>query len=176
MQASYSNQQVVLSFRGAKGPLKTGGNKQGWSNTNLFTGGARMLIHKERDVLFSSSHVVHQMKTYLQEKGLSKREAEVVILVVQGLTNKQVADKLCVAEKTVKFHLTNVYKRMKISRRSQIIWTLPMAQFIENAKDTEPPLHTPPIRGEVDTVVSSSPDTVDMEDENTIPIGNSIVG
>ena len=39
------------------------------------------------------------MKTYLQERGLSKRESEVVILVVQGLTNKQVADRLCVAEK-----------------------------------------------------------------------------
>lgn len=137
-----------------------------------------MLIHKERDVLFSSSHVVRQMKTYLQEKGLSKREAEVVILVVQGLTNKQVADKLCVAEKTVKFHLTNVYKRMKISRRSQIIWTLPMAQFIENAKDTESPLPIPPTTNNenIDTVVSSSTDTIDMEDENTIPIGNSIVG
>ena len=134
-----------------------------------------MLIHKERDVLFSSSHVVHQMKTYLQEKGLSKRESEVVILVVQGLTNKQVADQLCVAEKTVKFHLTNVYKRMKISRRSQIIWTLPMAQFIENAKDTGPslPPTPPPTGGGPDT--GSSADIMDM-DENTIPIGNSIVG
>ena len=132
-----------------------------------------MLIHKERDVLFSSSHVVHQMKTYLQEKGLSKRESEVVILVVQGLTNKQVADRLCVAEKTVKFHLTNVYKRMKISRRSQIIWTLPMAQFIENAKDTESLVST--AVGGRSVPESRTTDTMDME-ENTIPIGNSIVG
>ncbi len=124
-----------------------------------------MLIqHNEKDFLFSSSNVVDQMKTYLQDKGLSKRESEVVILVVQGLTNKQVADRLCVAEKTVKFHLTNVYKRMRISRRSQIIWTLPMAQFIENAKDTEPSVPAPG-GGAMETV-----------DENTIPIGSSIVG
>ena len=105
------------------------------------------------------------MKNYLQERGLSKRESEVVILVVQGLTNKQVADQLCVAEKTVKFHLTNVYKRMKISRRSQIIWTMPMAQFIEHAKDAEPtsPQHNNPI------------DNSSQTDEKSIPVGNSTV-
>ncbi len=104
------------------------------------------------------------MKTYLQERGLSKRESEVVILVVQGLTNKQVADRLCVAEKTVKFHLTNVYKRMKISRRSQIIWTLPMAQFIENAKDNTGTVSPQQNTGQNPQI-----------DENSIPIGNSTV-
>ena len=123
-----------------------------------------MLINNDKDFLFSSPIVVKNMKTYLQERGLSKRESEVVILVVQGLTNKQVADRLCVAEKTVKFHLTNVYKRMKISRRSQIIWTLPMAQFIENAKDAG-------------TTVSSQQNAGSSQqiDENSIPIGNSTV-
>ena len=126
-----------------------------------------MLIqHKEKDIWFSSSTVVDQIKTYLQEKGLSKRESEVVILVVQGLTNKQVADRLCVAEKTVKFHLTNVYKRMRISRRSQIIWTLPMAQFIENAKDIEPAVSAPR-NGTMETTV---------DETTTIPVGSSIVG
>ncbi len=124
-----------------------------------------MLIN-DKDFLFSSPVVVKQMKTYLQERGLSKRESEVVILVVQGLTNKQVADQLCVAEKTVKFHLTNVYKRMKISRRSQIIWTLPMAQFIEHAKDGEH--FAPPQQS---TTGSDIPST----DDSFIPVGNSTV-
>ena len=123
-----------------------------------------MLINNDKDFLFSSPIVVKQMKTYLQERGLSKRESEVVILVVQGLTNKQVADRLCVAEKTVKFHLTNVYKRMKISRRSQIIWTLPMAQFIENAKDNTGAVSPQQNTGQNPQI-----------DENSIPIGNSTV-
>ncbi len=97
-----------------------------------------MLINNEKDVLFSSSEGINCIKAYLQQRGLSKRESEVVILVVQGLTNKQVANRLCVAEKTVKFHLTNVYKRMKISRRSEIIWSLPLAEFMEKAKTTTP--------------------------------------
>ena len=135
------------------------------------------MLTNDRDFLFSSPVVVKQMKTYLQERGLSKRESEVVILVVQGLTNKQVADRLCVAEKTVKFHLTNVYKRMKISRRSQIIWTLPMAQFIEHAKDTEPavahqtPMGAPTTAGSSDGAPSTA---IDIED-NSIPVGHSTV-
>ena len=120
-----------------------------------------MLVN-DKDFVFSSPTVVKQMKTYLQERGLSKRESEVVILVIQGLTNKQVADQLCVAEKTVKFHLTNVYKRMRISRRSQIIWTLPMAQFIENARDVKP-------------APGGNEKTTEVNDENSIPVGNSIL-
>ncbi len=128
------------------------------------------MLNNERDFLFSSPIVVKQMKTYLQERGLSKRESEVVILVVQGLTNRQVADQLCVAEKTVKFHLTNVYKRMKISRRSQIIWTLPMAQFIEHAKDIDP-VHPPQqVQGH-----TSGPSPQIEDDDNSIPVGNSTV-
>lgn len=73
------------------------------------------------------------LKTHLAQK-LSRREVEVVVLVLEGLTNREVANQLCVAEKTVKFHLTNIYKKLNISRRSQIIWTLPLSDFIEARK------------------------------------------
>ena len=92
----------------------------------------------EKDFLFSEEGV-NYLKVYLSNQGLSRRETEVVVLVLQGLTNKQVADKLCVAEKTIKFHLTNIYKRMKISRRSQIVWTLPLSDFVEKFKDKSSP-------------------------------------
>lgn len=70
------------------------------------------------------------LREYFFKKNLSKSEVEVVILVLQGLINREVANKLCVAEKTIKFHLGNAYKKLKISRRSQLIWTLPLAQFV----------------------------------------------
>lgn len=70
------------------------------------------------------------LREYFFKKNLSKSEVEVVILVLQGLINREVANKLCVAEKTIKFHLGNAYKKLKISRRSQLIWTLPLADFV----------------------------------------------
>ena len=81
---------------------------------------------------------------FSQELKLSKREAEVGVLVFEGLTNREVANQLCVAEKTVKFHLTNIYKKLNISRRSQISrflgWTLPHSDFIGggNQKSVSP--------------------------------------
>ena len=127
------------------------------------------MLTNDKDFIFSSNEAVKLIKAYLQqEQGLSKRESEVVILVVQGLTNKQVADQLCVAEKTVKFHLTNVYKRMKISRRSQIIWSLPIAQFREKVKnkDNIAVSYTP----QVSSAAAPEPETAE-----TIPVGSSTV-
>lgn len=64
------------------------------------------------------------------KNGLSKREAEVAELVSTGLSNKEVADKLFVTEKTIKFHLTNIYRKMNISSRTQlIVWSLPYMGF-----------------------------------------------
>jgi DNA-binding NarL/FixJ family response regulator len=51
------------------------------------------------------------LKDVLTQKGLSHREAEVAELVTKGLSNKEVASQLFVTEKTVKFHLTNIYKK-----------------------------------------------------------------
>lgn len=55
------------------------------------------------------------------EKGLSHREADVAWLVANGLRNKEVGQLLFISEKTVKFHLTKVYKKMAIASRSQLI-------------------------------------------------------
>ena len=70
------------------------------------------------------------LRAHFFKKNLSKSEVEVVILVLQGLINREVANRLCVAEKTIKFHLGNAYKKLNISRRSQLIWTLPLADFV----------------------------------------------
>ena len=53
---------------------------------------------------------------------LSTREKEVAALVCQtGMTNKQAADKLFVSEKTIKFHLTNIYKKLGVQNRAMMI-------------------------------------------------------
>lgn len=63
-------------------------------------------------------------------KSLSVREIEVVKLVVTGITNKEVAGQLFVTEKTIKFHMTNIYKKMGVKSRSQlIVWCSPHLDF-----------------------------------------------
>ena len=75
------------------------------------------------------------LKNILIQKGLSKREAEVVEMVTKGLSNKEVANQLFVTEKTIKFHLTNIYKKMSLKSRAQlIVWCMPHQHFIEEAR------------------------------------------
>jgi DNA-binding CsgD family transcriptional regulator len=73
------------------------------------------------------------LRDVLIQKGLSNREAEVAELVSKGLSNKEVANQLFVTEKTVKFHLTNIYKKMSVKSRAQlIVWCLPHLGFVES--------------------------------------------
>jgi LuxR family transcriptional regulator, positive regulator of biofilm formation len=73
------------------------------------------------------------LRDVLIQKGLSNRESEVAELVSKGLSNKEVANQLFVTEKTVKFHLTNIYKKMNVKSRAQlIVWCLPHLGFVES--------------------------------------------
>jgi DNA-binding NarL/FixJ family response regulator len=54
---------------------------------------------------------------------LTDREREVLALVVQGMSNKLIARRLEISEKTVKTHLTNVYRRIDVvSRVEAVLW------------------------------------------------------
>ena len=73
------------------------------------------------------------LKDILTQRGLSHREAEVAELVSKGLSNKEVASQLFVTEKTVKFHLTNIYKKMSVKSRAQlIVWCVPHVDFVNS--------------------------------------------
>ena len=50
---------------------------------------------------------------------LTDREREVLLLVRDGLANKQIARRLGIAERTVKAHLTSVYQRLGVTDRTQ---------------------------------------------------------
>lgn len=57
----------------------------------------------------------------LEKYEISFREAEVIRYVLEGLNNKEAANLLFVTEKTVKFHLTSIYKKFDVKTRSQFM-------------------------------------------------------
>lgn len=104
------------------------------------------------------------LRDVLIQKGLSNREAEVAELVSKGLSNKEVANQLFVTEKTVKFHLTNIYKKMNVKSRAQlIVWCLPHLGFVESEARMEASQQT-------------SAGNAANQATQTIPAGNSTVG
>jgi two-component system nitrate/nitrite response regulator NarL len=60
-----------------------------------------------------------------QDVGLTGRERDVVELLVQGLSNKEVAQGLAIEVATVKNHVHSIYRKLNIHRRSQLsAWLL----------------------------------------------------
>ena len=52
---------------------------------------------------------------------LTPREIEVVRHVARGGSNKEIAEKLFIAEGTVKIHLHNIYEKLKVNRRTELV-------------------------------------------------------
>ncbi len=103
------------------------------------------------------------LRDVLIQKGLSSREAEVAELVTKGLSNKEVANQLFVTEKTVKFHLTNIYKKMNVKSRAQlIVWCLPHIGFVE--KEERQANQEQMVAGQLNNTATQ-----------TIPVGNANV-
>jgi len=50
--------------------------------------------------------------------GLTEREAEVLRLVAQGLTNPQIGERLFISPRTVNAHLTTIYRKLEVSTRA----------------------------------------------------------
>ena len=56
---------------------------------------------------------------------LSRREREVAVLVAQGMTNRQIADRLVIAERTVEGHLERIRGKLSLHTRTQIaVWVV----------------------------------------------------
>jgi len=50
---------------------------------------------------------------------LSDRELEVLRLIAKGMLNKEIAKTLYISEKTVKNHISNIFRKLKVSDRTQ---------------------------------------------------------
>jgi len=52
---------------------------------------------------------------------LSRREAQVALCCVEGLTNAEIGNRLGVGEQTVKFHLRHIFIKFGVKRRAELI-------------------------------------------------------
>ncbi len=59
-----------------------------------------------------------------QELGLSRRQGEILMLVLRGLPNKRIALSLSLSESTVKEHITGILQKLAVTNRVEIITKL----------------------------------------------------
>ncbi len=59
------------------------------------------------------------LKPMASDCGLTTRETEILTLVASGASNARIARQLWVTEQTVKFHLSNVYRKLGVANRTE---------------------------------------------------------
>lgn len=66
---------------------------------------------------------IHLQQTQFKkdESNLTDREQEVLIGLVEGLSNKEIAEKLFISDKTVKIHVSKIFKKLEVKSRSQAV-------------------------------------------------------
>jgi len=108
---------------------------------NAYEKGADGYVLKDSgsDILKRAIQVVHRGEQYIEpilmpklreqienqknpetkDDKLSKREFEILKLVAVGMYNKEIADQLSISEKTVKNHMSSIFRKIKVSDRTQ---------------------------------------------------------
>jgi len=79
----------------------------------IFTPAIRRMEHKQNDVTKNITTMIRNSDTE-QSEPISEREKDVIIGVVQGLQNKEIADKLCISVNTVITHRRNIARKLQI--------------------------------------------------------------
>jgi DNA-binding NarL/FixJ family response regulator len=74
----------------------------------------------------------------VREVGLTERELEILQALGEGRSNRDIAKKLWLAEQTVKFHLTNIYRKLNVSSRTEAVhWAYQHSLVSVNGGDGE---------------------------------------
>ena len=72
---------------------------------------------------------------------LNKRELAILRCVVEGLSNKKIGEREWLAEQTVKFHLSHIYRKLGVSSRTEAVAAACQSGLIEHLPATTAPAH-----------------------------------
>lgn len=120
--------------------------KLGVAGYVLKSSSAAHLVGAVRAAVFSpegGNVVVGMPRAMLEEsKGgsegvLSVRELEILLLAARGLSNRQIASRVYLAEGTVKRHLANTYQKMEVGSRGEAVRKALTEEWITIAQVTE---------------------------------------
>jgi DNA-binding CsgD family transcriptional regulator len=110
--------QVLRFVNGLREDLK----RSGPENSSLVTLPNGMLLRGSMlEGSASVMLVLFEPASRLDERNLSPRELEVATLVLNGLSNRDIAGKLCVAPNTVEGHLKRIFTKMQVRTRAGLV-------------------------------------------------------
>lgn len=78
-----------------------------------------VIVLKEVPVPASEPFALNEAR--LKDLGITKRELEILELIAQGMSNREIAEKLFVSENTVKTHSSRLFDKLSAKRRTQAV-------------------------------------------------------
>ena len=75
----------------------------------------------EKEIYLNTDQPFEVDASQISKLGISKREYEILQLIDEGLSNQQIAEKLFVSENTIKKHISNLFFKMDVERRTEAI-------------------------------------------------------
>ena len=78
-----------------------------------------VVVVKEVRVTLSEPFVINESR--IHDLGITKRELEILELIAQGMSNREIAEKLFVSENTVKTHSSRLLDKLSAKRRTQAV-------------------------------------------------------
>ena len=75
----------------------------------------------EKEIYVNTDQPFEVDASQISKLGISKREYEILQLIDEGLSNQQIAEKLFVSENTIKKHISNLFFKMDVERRTEAI-------------------------------------------------------
>ena len=71
--------------------------------------------------IFRPLDLLNGNRSAFDDAGLTKRELSILAELPAGGSNQQIAKRLFLAEQTVKFHLTNIYRKLEVTTRTEAV-------------------------------------------------------
>jgi len=83
-----------------------------------------------------SPHATKILLTELREKTddnikLTKREKEILALIVEGLSNKEISKRLFLSNSTIQFHVSNILSKLGVSKRTEAAYLALKQKLVE---------------------------------------------
>jgi len=78
-----------------------------------------IVVVKEIPVAVSEPFVVNEAR--IRDLGITRRELEILELIANGMSNREIAEKLFVSENTVKTHSSRLLDKLSAKRRTQAV-------------------------------------------------------
>jgi len=78
-------------------------------------------LYNSFEQLFNQRSIGDNLEAFCVKHALTTRQREIIELIIDGYSNKEIGDQLHITEGTVKTHVYNIFKKTDVSSRNQIL-------------------------------------------------------